>query len=80
MFSLICWTDFTEVGWRDDQRKELCKFADGCVLATNFTLLIPLLYIIKKFTFQEYAGFSMKCGLSIVGLFSWSRTELSECF
>lgn len=27
-------TDFTEVGWRDDQRKELCKVADGLVTTT----------------------------------------------
>ena len=26
-------TDFTEVGWREDQRKELCKIAAGFVTA-----------------------------------------------
>jgi len=27
--AVITGADFTEVGWRDDQRKELCKSADG---------------------------------------------------
>ncbi|KAG0562537.1 hypothetical protein M758_9G102300 [Ceratodon purpureus] len=27
--AVITGADFTEVGWRDDQRKELCKIADG---------------------------------------------------
>lgn len=27
--TIITGADFTEVGWRDDQRRELCKIADG---------------------------------------------------
>lgn len=78
----ICGTDFTEVGWRDDQRKELCKSADGFVLISNFSLLISLLYRnlhFKSIQVSPRSVWAVNCRARPLEV-SKSRTELSEIF
>lgn len=76
----ICGTDFTEVGWRDDQRKELCKSADGFVLISNFSLLISFTetYIARVYRFLHEV-WAVNCRARPLEV-SKSRTELSESF